>query len=912
MLGLQLRDEFRGKRLKGTTVDFKNQTGTGALDVTAAEFLKITYPSHDLLKTIEATSPGHSRPVVLLGARGQGKSHLMAALYHLCHDPDAGSAWLSEWAAHLKNSQIAELNLRSDCFVIAESLHLQRYKYLWDILFQLHPKGQWYEAKWSGMGDKKTDVPSYDLMMEMFTAQPTVLILDEFQTWYEGLTNTKQYPWRNWAFNFIQILSEIAQKDPDKLVLVVSVREGNSDAYQQIRRVNPVDVDFKGPYAKRDRQRLLLYRIFENRMQVPNADIAKALSTHVNEYFRLSKVPTQDQEKQAEDFVESYPFAPHLLKLLDDQVLIATDAQETRDLIKILVDLFKNHDENDPIITAADFSLTNEKCGVASLLDSVANQLHKDLREKALRNYEAVVDAVPNPKAAIPHAEEIISALWLRSLTVDQMAGAEPYELQIDITADKPIDDNQFEVELANIVDNSWNIHPVGTRLVFKHDVNARSKLLAHAKNDKLFQNGEDVEHLAKEIRAVIGGSEEVSAKHRVIVLKKKWQSDPWSEFDEKEQPKSWDARLPLVVVPDYPEKIEGVLGKWLKDHMQENRNTIRFLLPQKGTGNIYYDRELLVLSRAVCLAMKWKATEKVYADLERSFRKDELIPKLKNRFDRFAILSEWNYAEPAKCRFEEAKHDAQGDKIPDAVDRLVREEVFIPEEFEEFVLKLAENSESVGKLLKDLREPRPGGKPCIPWLGEIAVKERVIRMCAEGQIAINVRGLDLLQAKPGEDADDAWTRMKGKLGTGKHLDETIMLLPDAVTVSGGKTVVTNPGTGETTTVEGGSTGGSGPTVVTGGTTAGGTTSGNGGVPGNLFGGSSGAAAVSKKSCSALPTSGLNLLGQVESWGIGPATTVNNVALKIGKLTGAQLQALIKHLPDGLTYALELEKEESN
>jgi DNA replication protein DnaC len=80
MLGLQLREEFRGKRLKGTTVDFKNQSGTGALDVSATEFLKITYPSHDLLKAIEATGPQQSRPVVLLGSRGQGKSHLMAAL----------------------------------------------------------------------------------------------------------------------------------------------------------------------------------------------------------------------------------------------------------------------------------------------------------------------------------------------------------------------------------------------------------------------------------------------------------------------------------------------------------------------------------------------------------------------------------------------------------------------------------------------------------------------------------------------------------------------------------------------------------------------------------------------------------------------------------------------------------------
>jgi len=97
MLELKLREEFRGRRLKGTTVDFTNQAQTGALQVPAVEFLKITYPSFDLLKTIEATGPGHSRPVVLLGARGQGKSHLMAALYHLCTDTATGNTWLGSW-----------------------------------------------------------------------------------------------------------------------------------------------------------------------------------------------------------------------------------------------------------------------------------------------------------------------------------------------------------------------------------------------------------------------------------------------------------------------------------------------------------------------------------------------------------------------------------------------------------------------------------------------------------------------------------------------------------------------------------------------------------------------------------------------------------------------------------------------
>lgn len=904
MLELKLREEFRGRRLRGTTIDFTNQAQTGALQVPASELFKITYPSFDLLKTVEATSPGHSRPVVLLGARGQGKSHLMAALYHLCMDPTAGQKWLAEWSDRLHDPQIGALQLRTDACVIAESLHLQRYKYLWDVLFSQHPRGQWYEGKWQGLGDKKTDIPSYDLMVEMFTEQPVVLILDEFQTWYEGLTNTRQYPWRNWAFNFIQILSEIAQKNPELLVLVVSVREGSSDAYQQMHRVNPVVVDFKGPLAKRDRQRLLLYRIFENRLQIPSPQIMTLMHTHMAEYFRLTKVPQQEQEKRQEEFLEAWPFAPHLLQLLDDQVLIATDAQETRDLIKILVDVYKNHNPAHPIITAADFSLNNDKSGVASLLDSVANQLHKDLREKALRNLTAVHNAVPMAATVVPHCAEIINALWLRSLSVDRLAGAEPAELQIDITRNKPIDDNQFEAELNTIVDNSFNIHPVAGRLVFKHEENARSKLLAHAKNDKLFQHGEDIDYLAKEIRAVIGGPEEVSQKFRVVVLKRQWDSAPWAECEEKEHPKYWDARLPIVVVPTYPEHLEATLGAWLKQHLQEGRNTIRFLMPPKGMDHIYYDRELLVLARAVYLAQQWQHTERVYAELARTFQRDELRPKLQGRFDRFAILSEWNYAEPAKCHFTEEKHGAQGNKIPDAMEKLLKDAIFIPEEFEEFVLKLTEDSESVGKLLKDLQEPRPGGKPCIPWLGEVEVKERLLRMCAEGQIVINVRGLELLQARPGESADEAWQRMKGKLGTGRHLDETRLYLPNAVAVSGGKTSVMAPPL-DADVVSG---------LVEPGTA----------IADSACGGSWRAALPhlfikpenaptmpSKTPCSAPPTSGLNLLGQVESWGIRPATTVSNVSLTIGKMSGAQLEQLLKHLPDGVTYGLDLEKEDT-
>lgn len=108
--------------------------------------MRITYPSFDLLKTIEATSPGQSRPLALIGSRGQGKSHLMAALFHLCMNPVEGREWLDQWSHTLGDRKLKQLQLRTDCHGIAERMHLQRYQYLWDVLFDNHPKGEVYRG----------------------------------------------------------------------------------------------------------------------------------------------------------------------------------------------------------------------------------------------------------------------------------------------------------------------------------------------------------------------------------------------------------------------------------------------------------------------------------------------------------------------------------------------------------------------------------------------------------------------------------------------------------------------------------------------------------------------------------------------------------------------------------------------
>lgn len=581
-------------------------------------------------------------------------------------------------------------------------------------------------------------------------------------------------------------------------------------------------------------------------------------------------------------------------------------------MIRILANLFKSRGAIAPVLTAADFRLDDDASGIGALLDSVSNEHHRTLREKAQQNIISVTDAVPKHSTLAPHLQEIVGSLWLRSIAVGNLAGADPATLQADITRDKVIDDNAFQVELATVVENSFNIHQDGLRLVFREEENPQAKLMACARNDKLFADGSDLTQLAKEVRYVIGGFEEVATTFRVIALPDTWLSDPWSSLEEAERPDRWDDRLPILVLPDEPDKIDERLGHWTKNHLQKRRNTIRFLIPRAGSANAFQDRDLLILARAEMKALEWGGQNPEYKKLHTKYQKG-LRDILEKRFDRFAVLHRWNFADPNQCIFSVESLKMQGAKIPEGIEQALLNDLFVPEDFEALVLEAAASSTSVGKLLHELQEPRPAGQDCIPWLGETSMKERILRLCARGKIAIDLRGLEFLQAKPGEDEDTAWNRLRSKLSyTGRQLDEVRLLEPSAVPSTGGATP-TQPPTGGAG-VTGGDLFGGGTTVVPP-PTAGGNTLPGGVTPpptsSGIFGGSAGGSSKPRIAFNNPPTSALNLIGKLEGWGIGPATPVADVSIKLSAATGAQLKELLKKLPDGMTFELSLEKEDN-
>ena len=875
MLGLSLREEFRGPQLKGTAIELANDKNTGATQVSASEFLKLTYPTSDVVSAIEATGPEFAQPIVIIGERGQGKSHLLAVLHHVLSTPDVGLEWLANWSARLDQPVLSQIKLRPKTLVISESIARQDFRFLWDVLFDRHPLGGHIKGLWQGAKeDERTDMPGVSLLLKMFKHTPTALLLDEFQTWFEGLADTPERPHRSWAFNFIQILSEIAKEHPEQLLFLVSVRNGDTEAYRQIHRVNPRLIDFKGPNARKDRLHLILHRLFENRMSIPDQHIEGAVRAHVDEHLRLFDVPAVDHARVRSTYVESWPFAPHLMSLLEDQVLVANQAQGTRDLIRILADVFKARVVANPIgspscasvITAADFRIDDEHCGVSALLDSVSNKYHVALRNIALRNLDAVRNAVEDSDSKVPHVVEIISSLWVRSLAYGS-AGAEPFQLQIDITRHEAITDNAFSTELSSIEENSFNVHREGLRLVFREAENLQAKLFAYARNNKLFSNGEDKAHLMKLVRAFIGGSDDTVSKYHVIVLGPDWTVRPWEFVPPEDLPGEWDHRIRYIVVPEKPFLHASTdLGPWLIEHLRTKRNTVRFLLPMWGAPNMYSDPEVVILARAVFLANQWKDSEPVYKNLEDKYE-GELKKLLESRFDHISIPDRLNFRFPSSSIFRTERHRGKLTELPKFLDDFVREQWYIPEHYEALVVATAELSRSMGSLMDDLQEMRPEDSEDffrVAWLGEGQMTDRMLRICAQGKIAINCGGVCHLQRIETEEEPSELERMRREFSEAKQkLNDCILVPPlqDPIRFPPRPPTVPPPTPRKPVTKL---------------------------VPRS----------------SDHVTSVLNLLDQVGAWGIVANTKMESLTITASKLTGQQLIDLLKKLPDGTKYEL--------
>ncbi len=776
---LELRDEFRTSHMRATAIELSNRQNTGWTQRgNANELLEITYPTGDVTRALDSISASSAKkPIVMIGQRGSGKSHIMALLHNAFANPDSAQEWSHTWGEKLQSSRLAGLQFPRGFTPLSETLSNSEYPCLWDVLFDRHPKGGYFRGKFEQSG---TVVPAKSLIQDMFSSQPTALIFDELQTWYDGQhddpgdTGKKRL---KWAFNFIQILSELAEDRPDLCRLIVSVRDNTTDAFQQIHRKGPVVIDFKGETARDDRKRLVLHRLFKNRDNIPSSVISQTVAAYADARVRLlySQKSQADQAKLKNEVAESWPFSPELIALLEDHLLMAAAAQGNRDFIRMLAEVFRSRGDEVPVITPADFSVDDDDCGVTTLVDSFATTVDQErLREKAIKNLKLIREG----DAPSSHAREVISSIWVRSLSAKHDAGGTRAEIQLDVTREQPVDDNAFTAELAAIVENSFNIHEVGTqekRFCFKLPDNPESKLKAWARNNNAFDTDgttvpgllsvrRDQQYLRQILNYVLKTPDAASEPPSFpVILDPNWQAAPWANVPSTDQPAGWTERgkAVLVVLPVAPKSVNEALGAWLVSHISQNRNMVRFLLPTDDSANIYDDRNLLISARCALLASEWKKDDPQYASLHKKYE-TELKTKLKERFDRYAILAVWDFQNPSNCQFHVESHKGSGSDIPAVVEKHVVDNFFMAEDFKPFIKSCAQRGDKMQQVLALMREPPLPGETAIPYLGDIAVYEHVLSAASKGVIAINVDG-HWFRQEAGEAPKDALQRLKQK-----------------------------------------------------------------------------------------------------------------------------------------------------
>lgn len=911
-LPLELRGEFRTPHMRGTAIELRNRQGTGWTQKEPDELLRITYPTSDVRRALAGVSTdAQGQTLVFLGQRGRGKSHIMALLHHAIESPSKVRSWTQEWGGKPGFENFAKLSFPQEFVAITETLSNQEYRTLWDLVFDRHPRGTYFRGRHEAGG---TLIPAKSLMQDLFAERPTALILDEFQTWFDGLhddpadTGLKR---RQWAFNFVQILSELAKERPDLLLLIVSVRDTTTEGYRQIHRIGPVIIDFKGETAKEDRRKLLLHRLFENRAQFSATAVEQYVGPYSQERVRLLHADKSDAEKERvrREVVECWPFAPELLGLLDDQILLADSAQDKRDLIRVLAELFRSRGSEVPLLTPSDFLVDDDQCGVLTLLDSFATTADQEhLRETAIRNLLALQSAGVQTE----HAREVISGIWVRSLSATGIFGGTREELQLDLTRNAGVNDNAFSAEVSTIVENSFNIHEVGTaerRYCFKLQENPLSKVKATAKNDKLF----DVDAPAPPgllpvmkdqafIRLVLehqlrSPDSVTEPPSRVLVLDLNWEKSPWANVAAQDMPERWDKPV-LIVLPISPTDLNATLGRWLAQCVTTKRNMVRFLIPKVGTPNLYDDPGLRQIARCAFLAKAWKEKDgerdkDKYADIHRRFERD-LRRELSTRFDRFALLQRWNYQQPSSCLFHVEPCVTAPDMIAGAVEDGVRVNFFALEDFEAFVVAAAQRGDTMKALLALLREPP--AKPdqeSIPYLGDVALYEQTIRVTAKDKIALRV-GNSWYRADPAETEEQAFARLrKACFRTGRDLDEVELGLPEQIGPGGisipssvqpstgmlfpaaPPNVVVKPPVSQTPVIEPPTKTPTPPPVP-----------------------------VIRQSNGA--KSGLNLLGDLEKWALPDQERVNAATLVFRGLSVRELRELCTKIPSKLQAELEI------
>ena len=442
---LEPREEVMSGRLQ-SVIDLERVTDPRrrALESRPRDFLACTYVCGEIRRLVEglnkrlSSAEAETGLFLAEGPKGVGKSHDLVIPLHLVTSTAECQDWLTENGLTFSVPAGTRVMFRKFTDFPLDSL--------WSVI-----------GEELGVGFSADQPPDIKQLRAALEGKKLVVIFDELESGVRAISNDAL---RQRNINFLQMLSEYANRAGSNIALIASVYDGNIEPGLTLKRVQRVELRFQD---SADRRKVLFHRLFNISPAAPSSDIDAIINSYLNIWRRFNIDIPRDYPDHLR---ETFPFTPELLDVALVRIRQSKGGfQGTRGSLGFLATLVRSRCDATHLITLADVSLMDPEMRTwLADLDPSQNLItcaESNLRELRTNDF----------------ADQIASATLLASLAPSpKQPGITEDELARQVIAPGS-DYNAFGISLTNFKKLGSFFHERAGSLFFDTKENAHSKV---------------------------------------------------------------------------------------------------------------------------------------------------------------------------------------------------------------------------------------------------------------------------------------------------------------------------------------------------------------------------------------------------------------------------------------------------
>ncbi len=639
------RNEVTEGQFQGVLQAHKVGDDEDRLENDADRLFSMTYPS-DALQTafdhVDNKLCGRDSQggITLSGPYGAGKSHGLLVLYHMFNSPDVAQKWVDDWEITLDLPKSAKASIHSTSETDADLI--------WEPIFR--------DLGREDLLDDIKRYPTTDHLEQLSEEEPVAIFFDEIETWWESFDESESKELLERNEFFLQNLFEVANDPQEDLFAFVTLLDKSRDIKRILDRTNPYAVDMNDTG---DREQIIFHRLFETRQEDVDE---KAVRDVVSEFIDHYTFPIEiDEPKRYENrMVETYPFHPELLDLLDDIYEAGQERQSVRGVMNVLADTVRRkYKETDLIVTC-----------------DIEPSAFRGINQTLFNRYVSDKDAVED----IDFGDDLLRTIFLYTI--------EEREQRASVT----------ECLLGTFKPEKATVDKLHMSLESLYGVAHYLDRDSQKENYYLTEDPKLTALVTREQeRALEDDRDSIEETLVDVVRNEVWDGDAYVHPDE-DVPDTKE--LTTIVMLDYLSN--GALQTKLNDFFEGRtyQNTVLFVTPKK---EIRDDGDIISKAARVLGAENLRGNVDDSGELASIIRDErrELRNELEDRFGKWVKWSEAPSGDGVRMRRIEVAAD-----VDDVKDKVGRDKIYVGEKIREEVAD-AENGIAIASMLNDFRQFR-------------------------------------------------------------------------------------------------------------------------------------------------------------------------------------------------------------